>query len=345
MKVEAVDLFCGVGGLTAGLKKAGIDVKAGYDIEPSCRFGYEFNNHAVFMQKDIAEVTSDEIKSYYSAGAIRVLAGCAPCQPFSSYRSRKGHDATADKKYPLLYHFSRLIEQVQPEIVIMENVPKVSRYPVYLDFVANLTKMGYQIDDGVVDCTRYGIPQTRKRHVLIACRLGQIALIPSTHETPITVQQAVAHLPPIKAGERHPNDRLHVSATLTDINLKRIQASLPGGSWRDWSDDLIADCHKKDTGKSYSGVYGRMAWHQPSPTMTTQCYGFGNGRFGHPEQDRAISMREAAIFQTFPDNYQFFDKEIGIKSLGRLIGNAVPVRLGEVIGISCFEGLKKLRIN
>ena len=116
--------------------------------------------------------------------------------------------------------------------------------------------------------------------------------------------------------------------------MKRIKASKPGGTWKDWPEDLVAKCHTKESGKSYGGVYGRMEWDKPAPTMTTQCFGFGNGRFGHPSQHRAISLREAAIFQTFPKDYQFCDGEFSIKSVGKMIGNAVPVRLGEVVGLS-----------
>lgn len=333
MRIEAVDLFCGVGGLTAGLIKSGITVKAGYDIEPSCRYGYEHNNNATFVLKDVADVTADEVKAWYSEGAVRLLAGCAPCQPFSSYSRLR--DATMDEKYPLLYHFARLIEEVHPELVTMENVPDVTKHQVYHDFVAKLEKLGYTVSANKVDCVQYGIPQTRKRHVLLASRIGQVSLIPPTHDKPVTVRDVIKGLPILYAGKQSKKDPLHKCAELSPLNMARIKASKAGGSWRDWSEDLIAECHKKETGKSYPSVYGRMEWDKPAPTMTTQCYGFGNGRFGHPSQHRAISMREAAIFQTFPMDYQFFDDEsMPIKQLGRMIGNAVPVRLGEVVGLS-----------
>lgn len=129
---------------------------------------------------------------------------------------------------------------------------------------------------------------------------------------------------------------MHVTATLSEKNLKRIKASKPGGTWRDWPEDLVADCHRAESGRTYPSVYGRMEWGKPAPTMTTQCYGFGNGRFGHPKQDRAISLREAAILQSFPHNYAFLPNEtqVSFKTLGRLIGNAVPVDLGRAIARS-----------
>ncbi len=333
MNIEAVDLFCGVGGLTAGLNKAGIKVKAGYDIESACRFGYEYNNHATFIHKDVADVTADEINKWYSRGAIRLLAGCAPCQPFSTYS--QGRDVTLDKKYPLLYHFARLIKEVKPELVTMENVPDVTKHKVYQDFVEQLELLGYKVSANKVDCVQYGIPQTRKRHVLLASLISDnVRLIPPTHDKPITVKDAIKDLPPLKAGQRDVNDPLHVCSSLSELNLKRIRASKQGGTWKDWSEDLIANCHKKASGKTYGGVYGRMEWDKPAPTMTTQCYGFGNGRFGHPVQDRAISLREASIFQTFPKDYQFFEDSFVMREIGKMIGNAVPVRLGEVVGLS-----------
>ncbi|WP_347460653.1 DNA cytosine methyltransferase [Acinetobacter sp. ANC 7454] len=334
MQIEAVDLFCGVGGLTAGLIKSGIKVKAGYDIAHECQFAYEHNNNAIFVHKDVAEVTASEISSWYSEGSVRLLAGCAPCQPFSTYN--QGRDTSTDKKWPLLYHFSRLIREVNPELVTMENVPDVIRHKVYQDFVKELESLGYIISAKEVACVDYGVPQTRCRHVLLASKIGKVELLPPTHSSPITVREVIKDLEPLKAGERSDNDPLHSAANLSEINLKRIQHSKPGGTWRDWPEDLRAECHKKDSGRSYPSVYGRMEWDKPAPTMTTLCYGFGNGRFGHPEQDRGISLREAALFQTFPEYYQFVEtpKQLSFKGVGRMIGNAVPVRLGEIIGLS-----------
>lgn len=339
MQVEAVDLFCGVGGLTAGLLKSGIKVKAGYDIEPVCSFAYEFNNEAAFVHKDVAEVTGKEIQQWYSDGVIRLLAGCAPCQPFSTYN--QGRDTSNDKKWPLLYHFARLIKEVLPELVTMENVPDVIKHKVYHDFIQELIELGYTVSAQEVACVDYGVPQTRRRHVVLASRIGRIDLIKPTHKDPVTVQDVIGGLEPLIAGQKSKVDPLHAAAKLSDLNFRRIKASKPGGTWRDWPEELRADCHKKDSGRSYPSVYGRMEWDKPAPTMTTLCYGFGNGRFGHPEQDRAISLREAALLQTFPINYQFTKtpEKINFKGVGRMIGNAVPVRLGEVVGKSFMDSL------
>jgi DNA (cytosine-5)-methyltransferase 1 len=172
--------------------------------------------------------------------------------------------------------------------------------------------------------------------VLLASLHGEIKMIEPTYEMPKTVRQAIGRLCPLRAGEVAPEDKLHVTPKLSEKNLQRIKFSKPGGTWRDWPYELVADCHRVKSGRTYSSVYGRMEWDKPAPTMTTQCYGFGNGRFGHPEQDRAISLREAAILQSFPRDYVFVPEqgEVSFKVLGRLIGNAVPVDLGRAIARS-----------
>ena len=178
------------------------------------------------------------------------------------------------------------------------------------------------------------MPQSRRRLVLLASKLGPIELRKSDVALKMTVRQAIGELPRVAAGSACPDDPLHASAGLTETNLLRIRASTPGGTWRDWPKELRAACHQKDSGKTYPSVYGRMEWDKPAPTMTTQCYGFGNGRFGHPEQDRAITLREAAIIQSFPAEYSFVadGDVVTFERLGTLIGNAVPPKLGEAIG-------------
>ncbi len=278
------------------------------------------------------------------AGAnLKLLAGCAPCQTFSSYNQKAN---STDRRWWLLLEFGRFVRETCPELVTMENVPGLVEQNVFRDFVDDLKNRGYEVDYRVVNCADYGLPQQRSRLVLLASRLGEIELIPPTHSESErrTVHHAIGDLPPLKAGEVDSRDPLHQSATLSPINLKRILASRPGGSWRDWPRELVADCHKKDSGKTYPSVYGRMSWKEPAPTMTTQFYGFGNGRFGHPEQNRAISLREGAILQSFPDGYKFTPpgEPISKKTIGRLIGNAVPVILGEVIGRSIQDHVNRL---
>ena len=175
--------------------------------------------------------------------------------------------------------------------------------------------------------------------MLTASKFGKLKLVDPEIEKKQTVIDAIGNLPPIQHGESHPIDRMHMSSRLSTINLARIEHSVPGGTWRDWPSNLLANCHQKATGESYLSVYGRMQWNVPSPTLTTQFYGYGNGRFGHPEQSRAISLREGAILQGFPQSYLFVPDNgvVRIKSLGRLIGNAVPVTLARIIGKSIIQ--------
>jgi len=345
-KIGVIDLFCGIGGLSHGMYKNGFNIIGGFDIDDSCKYSYEKNNDTIFYNQDINTVQKKQINKLFSGSKIRVLAGCAPCQPFSSYSFKvKEKD---EHKYDLLYQFGRLVEEVLPDIVTMENVAQILSFkqkPVLTDFVKLLERNKYKVSVHKVFCPDYGIPQTRKRLVLLASRFGEINLIPPTHtpENYVTVEDTIKYLPPIKAGEVCPTDSLHRARSLSDLNLKRIQATPESGSWRNWSEDLRLECHKKSTGKSFGSVYGRMSWNKPAPTMTTLCTGLGNGRFGHPDQDRAISLREAALFQSFPINYEFFptDEEISTTKASRYIGNAVPPRLGEITALSIIKHLEE----
>jgi DNA (cytosine-5)-methyltransferase 1 len=338
-----VDLFCGVGGLTHGFVQEGLSVSVGIDLDPACRYPYQANNSARFLERDVSKLDGAELGSLFEDAQYRILAGCAPCQPFSTYAQRYESDGK-EGKWGLLYHFARLAEEARPDVITMENVPTVAKHAVFKDFVDSLRTMGYHVWFEVVDSSLYDVPQSRRRMVLLASMHGPIQLIPATTPKPKTVKQAIGHLSAIGAGEVAAMDRLHASASLSPLNLRRIQASSQGGTWRDWPKELVAACHQADTGRTYPGVYGRMDWNKPAPTMTTQCYGFGNGRFGHPEQDRAISLREAALIQSFPQDYDFVpsDGEINFTALGRLIGNAVPVELGRAIARSIQLHLSSL---
>ncbi|MBS0977425.1 DNA (cytosine-5-)-methyltransferase [Levilactobacillus brevis] len=346
MNVNAVDLFCGVGGLTHGLEQAGINVVAGIDIVGSSRFAYESNNNSRFIEADLKEVSSEEIDSLFPKDTdIKVLAGCAPCQPFSSYSYRyKGSDASINKM-DLLDYFGKFIVDIKPDIVSMENVPQLSKEPIFEKFIQTLKDHGYSVFWKLVYAPSYGVPQNRKRLVLLASLLTDIQLVdaPFNKDNYPDVFSAIGQLPEIKAGEADPNDALHHSARLSGKNLERIKQSKPGGTWKDWDPNLLLACHKKATGNTYRSVYGRMEWHKPSPTITTQFYGYGNGRFGHPVQNRAISLREGALLQTFPLNYKFFDSDknnLSTRAIATQIGNAVPVKLAYYIGNSILKAVK-----
>lgn len=337
-QIFAVDLFCGAGGLTRGLLDAGVKVRAGVDLDPICEYPYEQNNDAKFLKESVTNLRPDDIRLFYRKRSLRLLAGCAPCQTFSTYNLKARSAENKDNKWFLLLEFARLVREISPELVTMENVPGLAEQDVFQEFIFTLEQNGYWVKHYIVPCAEYGVPQHRYRLVLLASKLGEIRLFTPQEfgAKKQKVEDVLSALPPLQAGEKSQEDPLHQCSQLSPLNLRRIRASRPGGTWRDWPQELVADCHKKETGNTYGSVYGRMRWDEPAPTMTTQFFGFGNGRFGHPEQDRALSLREGAIIQSFPPHYQFVKPGDVVcqKNIGRLIGNAVPVKLGEVIGRS-----------
>ena len=340
---SAVDLFCGVGGLTYGLIESGIPVNAGFDIDGSCRYAFERNNKTKFIQYDIGKLTSQDVAEQYPEDHIKILVGCAPCQPFSAYAQRY-KDKVKDQRWSLLYSFARIIRGIEPEIISMENVPLLTKYEPFVELLATLKKMRYNVAYHNIRCELYGVPQKRTRLVLLASRLGDIDIIPPTHEPGkfMTVRDAIGHLEKIKAGQSSKKDPLHRAQKLSELNKRRLLNSTPGGTWRDWDSDLICPCHTKESGSSYASVYGRMSWDEPSPTITTNYFNYGSGRFGHPEQTRALSLREGAILQSFPDDYEFIatKEPVHFKRIATHIGNAVPVRIGKIIGQSIVHHLE-----
>jgi len=340
IEVSAIDLFCGIGGLSYGLQKSGISVVAGVDLDDSCKYAFEQNVKGEFLSMDIADLRGDEIQEKYwgsSNESVKILVGCAPCQPFSTH-ANKNKNKRHSEKWHLLNEFRRLIDETNPDIVSMENVPNLANQQIFKDFVKYLVDNAYSVSYSNVFCPDYGIPQKRRRLVLLASTYGEIQIIPETHtpENYNTLQQAIGNLPEIGAGETCESDPLHKTRNLTEINLKRIEASKPNGTWLDWDENLRLACHRKTSGRTYKSVYGRMAWDEPSSTITTQFCNYGTGRFGHPVQNRALSIREGALLQSFPTDYKFCEdeKNISLTKLGIHIGNAVPVDLAFVIGKS-----------
>lgn len=339
--IHAVDLFCGAGGLTCGLQQAGIKVKAGVDVDKACEYAFSHNNKALFIPKSVADIHGTEFADFTKGADYTLFAGCAPCQAFSSM-NRKG--GKTDPRWHLLNEFSRLIQETLPDFVAMENVPQLLNQEIFKDFIETLKKCGYQQSDWkVVHCEDYGLPQHRHRLVLLASRIAPIKIISPKEFGAVkkSVRDAIGGLPPLKAGEVSQKDPLHRCRGLSPLNMKRIQASKPGGTWHDWPEELRAGCHKRERDQTYQSVYARMTWEDPSPTMTTQFVAYGSGRFGHPEQDRGLSLREGAILQSFPAGYAFTrpDEPIYLSTVAKLIGNAVPVVIGELIGKSIFRHL------
>ena len=348
MKINAVDLFCGVGGLTCGMQQAGINVVAGYDIDVRSRFAYEFNNNAKFILKDVKEIDNEEINKLYPEDTdIKVLMGCAPCQPFSTYSHKYKDNENTIKKMDLLDYFGQQIKYVQRDIVSMESVAQLAKEKVFEKFLKILKDNKYSVEYKIVYAPEYGVPQKRKRLLLLASKLGEIRLLPPqfNEDSFPTLRDTIGNLPRLKAGETNLEDPLHRSRNLSKLNMKRIKQSKPGGTWNDWDEELLLEAHKRKTGKTFASVYGRLEWDKPANTITTQFPGVGNGRFAHPVQDRALSLREGAMLQTFPRNYLFTDPDCGgnysITQVAVQIGNAVPPKLGEIIGESIKKHLEE----
>jgi DNA (cytosine-5)-methyltransferase 1 len=302
-------------------------------VDARCKFAFERNNGGTFYARDVSKLLASEIKAHFSGTAPSVLAGCAPCQPFSSYKHRYGEDP----QWSLVTKFAELAAEVRPDFVTMENVPALLKYKsgeVFQAFTEALENADYKVRHVVAKCEQFGVPQRRRRLVVLACLGDQVPNLMPSDSGYRSVRDAISSLPVIESGGRDPSDSLHTAAKLSDLNVKRIRHSKPGGTWKDWPVSLRAACHRRPSGRTYPGVYARMAWDSPAPTMTTQCYGYGNGRFGHPDQDRGISLREAALLQSFPPEYEFLPtgEAVNFKEVGRWIGNAVPVKLAESIG-------------
>lgn len=332
---SVVDIFCGAGGLSFGFQQEGFDIVAGIDVDEACRHPYTANLDAPFLRRDVATLTADDVSNLFIKGYPKILVGCAPCQPFSSYNQKN-----KDPNWQLLGRFADLIVATEPDLISMENVPRLLNFrggKVFRDFLDTLASAGYSAVFDVLYGPDFGLAQTRSRLVLIASK-GEAPELPKpTHlGRHRTVLDEIGSLSTLEAGHADRTDPLHCASALSDLNLRRIKASRPGGTWRDWPKELIANCHKDARGRGYSAVYGRMEPTKPSPTITTQFYGFGNGRFGHPEQDRALSLREGAMLQGFPRDYSFVPdgEAISTSQVGRMIGNAVPVPLARAIARS-----------
>ncbi|POH63622.1 MULTISPECIES: DNA cytosine methyltransferase [Cryobacterium] len=332
--ISAIDLFCGAGGLSQGLQEAGISVVGGVDIDASCSYAFEANIDAPFIERDVREITAEHLEPLWTPGSIRMLAGCAPCQPFSPYR--RGVDTSAEAQWPLLREFSRLVKDISPELVTMENVPRIGTSAVFQEFVNDLKALGYFVDWKSCYGPRFGLPQHRRRLVLLASRLGPIKVPDGSLDEANfrTVREVIGGLPKLASGEADGKDPLHVARNLSPLNLRRIAASAPGGTWQDWPEELLSPCHRKASGSSFKNVYARMEWDKPSPTITTMSGNFGAGRFGHPEQDRSITLREAALLQGFPPGYKLVKSDVRVNQsqIARLIGNAVPPPIAAEVG-------------
>ena len=343
-KIHVYDFFSGCGGTSVGLKAVGMEIIFGLDIDLDSANTFKMNNpFAHFINGDIKDTHVEEIKHLVCAStqskALTLFCGCAPCQPFSKQNKIRNED---DPRKDLLTEFARFVSYYTPDFVLVENVPGIQNVDInngnFQKFLEVLAHHHYNVDFGVIPALWFGVPQTRERFVLLASKHTNIKLPSQTHDglkTPYaTVRDWIGGLPPIAAGETHKDVMDHTAAKLSDLTIKRIKATPEGKGRESWPEELILKCHKKY--KGHTDVYGRLSWDKPASGLTTRCISYSNGRFGHPEQDRAISVREAALLQTFPLDYSFTGSLV---SKAKQIGNAVPPKMAEALGRAIIASL------
>ena len=337
--IKAIDFFCGAGGLTRGLLNAGIAVVAGVDNDERNRSTYERNNRpSRFIPADISNIDISTLRDdlQIKSTDITLYAACTPCQPFSTLNTMHA----ADDRKVLLLNFSEIVENAPPDYIIVENVPGLGNAfgrDVYRQFEKTLKRVGFRIDADMLDAKEFGVPQTRKRFILVASRHTQPHLPnPTTKDRYKTVGNCIRRYPSIVPGEQSIRYKNHVARKL-QAHHKRIVEAVPldGGSRSDIADtSLLLKCHQKNP-SVHKDVFGRMSWDLPAPTLTCRCTDVYCGRFIHPEQHRGISLREAAALQTFDDDYEFFGDSI--LEQARQIGNAVPVAMAKLLGDSVLD--------
>ena len=321
MKLKAIDLFSGCGGLTLGLKRAGFEVIAAVEIDKKARSTYTLNHPEVWLAGDDIRTTfaSDLMDTLgLKPGELDMLAGCPPCQGFSRMRKRNKGNSARDERNALIEDFGRLVLELRPKLVMMENVPGLAEYFRFKKFKKSLEGVGYLVRVEVLDVADYGVPQRRKRLIVSASLVGQPQLAKAS---PLrsTVRQIIGNMPPVGAS----GDPLHDIGERRSEHVKKLIALIPpdGGSRAQLPEDMHLECHKSFSG--FNDVYGRMAWDTVAPTITGGCYSPSKGRFLHPLENRTISLREAAMLQGFPHDYRF-DVSHGKEAIALMIGNALP---------------------
>ena len=344
-KLKAVDFFCSGGGMSHGMQDAGIKILAGIDYDNTCKETYEANiKGAKFILADVFEYKEQDLEKDLKLKKNDddlVLIGCSPCQFWSIINTDKTKSA---KSKSLLIEFRRFVEYFNPGYVVVENVPGVLRRKDESgleDFVSWLEKHSYVVHHKVHNVMHYGVPQSRKRLTLIANRINDIEIKPEESKKKIkTVYDAIGShngFKNVEAGNKDDSEFMHTVAGLKPINLERLKKTKKdGGSRVSYAHDenLAPECHKNDT-VNFKDTYGRMWWDRPSPTITTKFFSISNGRFAHPEENRAISIREGAVLQSFPKDYKI--KATSIANAARMIGNAVPPKYATAIGKAIIQ--------
>lgn len=351
-KFKAIDAFCGAGGLGLGLSKAGFDILLSFDIDTKCIDTLAKNNKYLnhqFKATGIQELINNEIFNYVSLekGELDLLAGGPPCQGFSVQRTIGGDH---DDRNLLVDDYAQLISELLPKFFLLENVVGITGkrgLETLNRFKHKMEKLGYYCHEKIIDAQNFGVPQRRKRLIIIgelqgAGQLDFVWPTENSHQKK-TVRDTISHLPsPPVDGKDHESIKNHRADKLSKLNLERIMALKAGQAREDLPDNLIAECHKLDASKiGHRNVYGRMDWDDVAPTITARFDSFTRGKFGHPEQHRSISLREGALLQTFPEDYEFVGSKVDV---ARQIGNAVPVRLAEILGTEVIKAIEKKNV-
>jgi DNA (cytosine-5)-methyltransferase 1 len=307
--LEVVDLFCGAGGMSCGLQQSGLKLRLGidYDSDSICTYSRNFPSSKA-INADVADLSASQILTHLKNPECFVLAGCPPCQMFSQlHRSSR----TVGDEF---HQYLRLLWTLRPAYLVFENVPRIVSFKSAWDLLLDrLQRRGYHVNYVKIDAAEFGVPQKRKRLVLVASR-SEFGFLPIEKARRRTVRDAIGHLPNVD--ETIPN---HLTMKLSDTNLARLKATPKNGG------------RSKPKLSAFDDSYGRMRWDSPSPTITTRCISFSNGAFGHPSYNRAITVREAALLQGFPDDFEFTG---GVWSSARQVGNAVPPPVATWLGNS-----------
>jgi DNA (cytosine-5)-methyltransferase 1 len=343
--IKIFDFFSGCGGTSRGFADAGMEVVFGTDIDPDAGASFQSNfPDATFISADIRNVAVGVLAPLIQSNKFQTLfCGCAPCQPFSKQSRTKPR---SDPRRNLLGEFTRFVAAWLPDYVFVENVPGMQRVtsaegPLF-DFTNALAELGYHFVAKVLPALWFGVPQRRDRLMVLASRHGEVDLPNASHgfdgQPVSTLRDWIEGLSELEAGETDPIDPDHRAAKLSPINLARITATPEGGSRDSWPDHLWLNCHLKHDG--HTDVYGRLAWDKPAAGLTTRCISYSNGRFGHPVQNRALSVREAACIQTFPRDYRFSGS---MASKARQIGNAVPPLMARKVGESLLAHAQRVK--
>jgi DNA (cytosine-5)-methyltransferase 1 len=346
-KLKAVDFFCSGGGMTCGLRQAGIDVIAGIDNDPSCKETYEKNNpESKFICRDVFDLKEEDLVETLDLKKDDdnlILIGCSPCQYWSIIRTNK---TKSTKSKNLLIEFNRFVDYFNPGYVLVENVPGIltRKDKSGLDnFIASLEQRKYKVHFGIVNMNQYVVPQSRRRFSLLATRLHSKSIFPAPNfqylPTVADVLGAKNGFKKVQSGHRDITVFHHSTANITEKNILRLKKTpRNGGSWKDWANDKKLK-RLSYTGNGFPDNYGRMSWDKPSPTITTKFVSISNGRFAHPDEDRGLSIREGATLQTFPKEYIFPSDRIGLAA--KIIGNAVPPVFAKSLG----ETIMKAHFN